>query len=53
MKLSDMQKDHRANQGVCCSGNRLCYACRHERKKNKRLTTKALRRIHKSLVDME
>lgn len=53
MKLSDMQKDYRANAGICCSGNRLCYACKHERRKNKRPNSKAIRRINKSLTTKE
>lgn len=49
MKHSDMQKDYHANHGVACSGNRLCYSCRIERKKNKRVNNKAIRKINKKL----
>lgn len=53
MKHSTLQKHYHANFRVACSGNRLCYECRIERKKNKRYNNKAIRRLNRQLVREE
>lgn len=49
MNHSTMQKQ--ADYGVVCSGKRLCYDCRGERKLNKRMNNRKIRRITKQIIE--
>lgn len=51
MKHSDLQKERHANNGVVCSGKRLCHDCRIERKINKQSNNKAIRRMNKKICE--
>lgn len=47
MKLSDIRKEKACNRGVVCSGNKVCYECKHTKKSNKKIFSKGARRIQK------
>lgn len=49
MRHSELQKH--SDHGVVCSGNRMCSDCRGERKANKRVNNRKIRRITKRIIE--